>query len=217
MTANDEELKGAREDMVRLIEATARNLAPQIGRDAFSRRVIDAMRETPRHLFVPREHLHAAYLNRPVPIGHGQTISQPLIVALMSDLIEPRSGYQTAILSRLVAKVFTIEICRPLAERAARTFRELGLANIEARSGDGYLGWPEEAPFDAILVAAAPAEIPPELVRQLKPGGRLVLPVGGPQQQLIVVEKQSDQSTVLRDIIPVCFVPLTRQGSPPEI
>lgn len=222
MTAIDEEMTPAREAMVREIARLAAQLAPELGRAEISPAVLDAMRAVPRHRFVPPEHLSDAYRNRPVPIGYGQTISQPFIVALMTDLLDLKpqdkvldvgtgSGYQAAVLARLVDRVFTIEISAPLAERAAGTLAELGLANISARVGDGHQGWPEEAPFDAILVAAAPPEIPEPLIRQLKPGGRLVIPVGEAAQRLIVVEKQGDQSSILREIIPVCFVPLTKE------
>lgn len=194
---------------------------PEAG--SLSPRVREVLGAVPRHLFVPERERDQAYLNRPVPIGHGQTISQPFIVALMTELLQltpdarvleigTGCGYQTAILARLAQHVFTMEIVEPLSARAARTFAELGLANVTLRVGDGHRGWPEDAPFDAILVAAAPARVPDALVRQLRAGGRLVMPVGENAQKLIVVEKQSDQSTVLRDIIPVCFVPLTHDG-----
>ncbi len=227
MGAIDDEMRAYRETMVREVETIGANVARRHGRAGLSPRVLAALRDVPRHRFVAPEHLGDAYLNRPVPIGYGQTISQPFIVALMTDILDLKpddrvleigtgSGYQTAVLSRLVDTVFTIEISAPLAERARRTFSELGLSNIQSRVGDGYLGWPEAAPFDAILVAAAPPDIPEALIAQLAPGGRLAIPVGTEAQQLILVEKRSDQSTVLRDIIPVCFVPLTRQSSPPD-
>lgn len=226
MSKIKEEMKTARHKMVREITRCMASVAPKLPLGAISPRILDVLGELPRHLFVQPEHLSEAYLNRPVAIGYGQTISQPFIVALMTDLLdlEPGdtvleigtgSGYQTAVLSRLVEQVYTIEICEPLAQRAAATFERLGLPNIHARVGDGHSGWPEAAPFDAILVAAAPAEVPEPLIAQLKPGGRLVMPVGDVAQQLIVVEKQSDHTSVLREIIPVCFVPLTRQDTPP--
>lgn len=229
MTAIDEETRSQREAMVLDIERRMADMLRSIGvrwigPAVLSPRVLAALREVPRHLFVPPEHFSDAYRNRPVAIGYEQTISQPLIVALMTDLLNLEaqdrvleigtgSGYQTAILSRLAKSVFTIEVCTPLAERSGLLFEQLGLSNIATRVGDGYLGWPDEAPFDAIIVTAAPPEIPEPLIRQLKPGGRLVVPVGGASQQLIVVEKKSDQSTVLREVIPVCFVPLTRQDT----
>jgi protein-L-isoaspartate(D-aspartate) O-methyltransferase len=227
MTTNDEEMKARRVAMVREIEHQMAKLGPSIGRKRLSPRVLAAMNDTPRHLFVPESHQAEAHLNRPAAIGYGQTISQPFIVALMTDLLDltpddsvleigTGSGYQTAILSRLAARVCTIENCEPLAERSADLFGRLGLSNVVARVGDGYLGWPDEAPFDAIIVTAAPPSIPQPLVDQLKPGGRMVLPVGGASQQLIVVEKKRDQSTILREIIPVCFVPLTRPYTLPD-
>lgn len=224
MSAIDEEMAGRRAAMVHEIEQSARGVLA--GRK-ISAGVLAALGAVPRHRFVPPEHLSEAYRNRPVPIGYGQTISQPLIVALMTDLLDLKPedtvlevgtgcGYQTAVLARLAQAVFTIEISPPLAERAARAFADLGLTNVHARVGDGYLGWPEAGPFDAILVAAAPPEVPEPLVAQLRPGGRLVIPVGSGAQQLILVVKQSDQRTILREIIPVCFVPLTRQGGPAD-
>jgi protein-L-isoaspartate(D-aspartate) O-methyltransferase len=212
----------AREGMLREIEHSMATYTDSLGAGALSPRVREVMGDVPRHLFVGPEHLTEAYLNRPVAIGYGQTISQPFIVALMTELLDldpddkvleigTGSGYQTAVLARLARAVFTIELSAPLAARARLILNQLGYTNIEARIGDGHHGWPEAAPFDAILVAAAPPRVPDALVKQLKPGGRLVVPVGGGSQQLIVVEMQSDQSTILREIIPVCFVPLTRQ------
>ncbi|AHB49510.1 protein-L-isoaspartate O-methyltransferase [Hyphomicrobium nitrativorans NL23] len=221
MTAIDDDMAARRAAMVREIEQTAAGLVPRF---SLSPRVLAAMGDVPRHAFVLPEHLSDAYRNGPLPIGFGQTISQPFIVALMTDLaalkpgdrvldIGTGSGYQAAILAGLVSHVFTIELCAPLAARAAKTFKDLGLHNITMRVGDGHRGWPEEAPFDAIVVAAAPGEIPEALIAQLKPGGRLVIPVGGRTQKLIVVEKGSDQSSHRSEIIPVSFVPLMKDDS----
>jgi protein-L-isoaspartate(D-aspartate) O-methyltransferase len=164
----------------------------------------------------------AAYDDRPLPIDHGQTISQPFIVALMTELLEPEpgdrvlevgtgSGYQAAILARLVARVYTIEIIEPLAERAAERLARLGYHNVETRLGDGYHGWPEAAPFDAIVVTAAADHVPPPLVEQLRAGGRMVIPVGDrfSVQQLLLIEKTADDEVRTRQLLPVRFVPLT--------
>jgi protein-L-isoaspartate(D-aspartate) O-methyltransferase len=164
-----------------------------------------------------------AYENRPLPIGEGQTISQPYIVALMTDLLDPKptdrvlevgtgSGYQAAVLAELVGKVYTIEIVEPLAKRARQILEQLGYSNVETRIGDGYNGWPEAAPFDSIIVTAAPAEIPRALIDQLRPGGRMVIPVGGSRdvQDLLLVEKRADGTAVTKRTLTVRFVPLTR-------
>jgi len=185
-------------------------------------RVLEAMRQVPRHLFVPDDVRDGAYGDHPLPIGHGQTISQPYIVALMSELgrIEPGakvlevgtgSGYQAAVLDAIGAEVFSIEILESLAERAAATLKELGYDRVRVRHGDGYLGWPEEAPFDAILITAAPPTIPEPLERQLKPGGRLVAPVGRHDQTLVVLTR-TEQGLDRQDIIPVRFVPMTGEA-----
>lgn len=228
MTAIDDEMTAPRAAMVEEVRRALDEISEQAGGLAISPRVLAALGSVPRHRFVPPEHLADAYLNRPLAIGHGQTISQPLIVALMTALLDlaptdrvldvgTGSGYQAAILAQLAGSVYTIETIAPLAARAKATFAALGLDTIHVRIGDGRLGWPEAAPFDAILAAAAPEEIPDALVAQLKPGGRLVMPVGqAGAQQLIVVEKRSDQSTILREIIPVCFVPLTRPEAPSQ-
>jgi len=186
------------------------------------KRVLDAFKIVPRHEFVPGESRAWAYRNGPVPIGHGQTISQPYIVALMTDLLgsEPDdvilevgtgSGYQAAVLSHLVKQIYSIENIEALADAAAERLKRLNCTNVEVRAGDGYYGWPEHAPFDGIIVTAAAPHVPEPLVEQLKPGARLVIPVGGEffGQELIVLEKQADGSVLQRDVLAVAFVPLT--------
>lgn len=191
------------------------------GRDALDARVMQAMRKVPRDKFVPRDLQRFAFDNGPLPIGHQQTISQPFIVALMTDLLEPEenktvleigtgSGYQAAVLAQLFRKVYTVEFIRALSEQAAKRFRELHYDNIECRTGNGYLGWPEHAPYDGIIVTAAATHIPEALVQQLKPGGRLVLPVGLPfaHQELLLLEKDLQGDTQVTDILGVAFVPM---------
>jgi len=208
--------------MVRDIELQVRSAHRLIGKTSLDRRVIQAMQEVPRNAFVPPESRKEAYRDGPLPIGYGQTISQPFIVALMTDLLEPEpddvilevgtgSGYQAAILSRLVKKVYTIEIVQPLSELAQKSLRRLGYNNVESRMDDGYLGWPEHAPFDGIVVTAAAPYIPQPLVKQLRPGGKLVVPIGEPHfhQELMVVEKNEKGEINIRDILSVAFVPLT--------
>ncbi len=210
--------------MVAEIAAMARETGAETGRPRFGEAVMAAMGKVPRHRFVPFLQEILAYDNRPLPIGEGQTISQPYIVALMTDLLELKpadtvlevgtgSGYQAAVLAELAAKVYTIEIVEPLGKRAMRLLRELGYRNVEVRIGDGYNGWPEAAPFDSIIVTAAPGEIPKPLVDQLKPGGRMVIPVGGTHdaQQLLLVEKRPDGTATTRRTLPVRFVPFTRE------
>ena len=190
----------------------------------FDSRVNEAMARVPRHLFVPESQLPYAYENRPLPIGEGQTISQPYIVGLMTDLLKLKkedrvleigtgSGYQAAVLSELVRSVFTIEIVEPLALQARGRLQRLGYRNVEVRVGDGYKGWVEHAPFDAIMVTAGAPHVPQPLVNQLKPGGRMVIPVGpeGMIQELTLIEKKPDGSIESRRVIPVRFVPLTRE------
>jgi protein-L-isoaspartate(D-aspartate) O-methyltransferase len=183
------------------------------------RRVLDAMRETPRHLFIPERVRHLAYEDQPVPIGGGQTISQPYIVAYMTELLDPDpsaivleigtgSGYQAAILARLVKHVYTIEIVPELARWARQTLA--GYKNVSVRQGDGYKGWPEQAPFDRIILTAAPPEIPQALIDQLKPGGKLVAPEGRSafDQELVLIEKGKDGTVKRRPVLPVRFVPM---------
>lgn len=187
-------------------------------------RVMQALRAVPRHLFVPSELLPSAYFNQPLPIGHGQTISQPYIVALMTDLIQPKadsvvlevgtgSGYQAAILGQLVKQVYSIEIIDKLAEQARQHLHRLGYLNVEVLTGNGHFGWPEHAPYDAILVTAAAERIPPALVAQLKPGGKLVIPVGGylGGQSLMLVSKDEQGAVETQNVLPVMFVPLVAE------
>jgi protein-L-isoaspartate(D-aspartate) O-methyltransferase len=190
-------------------------------------RVLEAMRKVPRHEFVPPNLRASAYEDRPLPIGHNQTISQPYIVAVMTDLAEvdaesrvlevgTGSGYQAAVLAELVAEVYTIEIVEPLAKEAERTLDRLGYRNVHVRHGDGYQGWPAAAPFDAILVTAAAPTVPPALLEQLSVGGRLVIPVGDRAQRLEVHTRTSSGVSVDRSF-PVRFVPMTgevRDGPP---
>jgi protein-L-isoaspartate(D-aspartate) O-methyltransferase len=181
-----------------------------------------AMDAVPRHRFVPPRSVASAYANRPLAIGHGQTISQPYIVALMTELLEPEpgdvmlevgtgSGYQAAVLAELAARVYSIEIIAPLAESATARLRELGYRNVQVKSGDGYYGWPEHAPYDGIIVTAAASSIPPPLVAQLKPGGRMMIPVGAPfhTQDLILLQKDEQGKVTTTSVLPVAFVPLT--------
>ena len=217
-----ESYQKAHQRMLREIEADTLLTARETGRTALDSRVMAAMAKVPRHEFVaPELHRHA-YDNRPLPIGYGQTISQPYIVALMTDLlglagdakvleIGTGSGYQAAVLAEMGARVFTIEIIPELGSEVAKRFAELGYSEIASRVGDGYYGWEEEAPFDAVIVTAASPTIPPPLVAQLKPGGVLVIPVGGPfsVQQLTLVEKDGSGVVRTRHVLPVAFVPLT--------
>jgi len=189
------------------------------GRDVADPRVLAAMRKVPRHRFVPDRLRPEAYDDNPLPIGEGQTISQPYIVGIMSELMQLRggervlevgtgSGYQAAVLAELANEVYSIEILEPLARRATATLRGLGYGGVKVRAGDGYLGWPEAAPFDAIIVTAAPDHIPQPLVDQLKIGGRLVIPVGEYYQELLQCVK-TPKGLLRKSIIPVRFVPLT--------
>ena len=188
---------------------------------AMSPRVRAALGKVERHRFVPAGQEGFAYRNHPLPIGKGQTISQPYIVALSTELIAPAqdhvvleigtgSGYQAALLAEVVARVYSIEIIESLGKEAEARLKALGYGNVEVRIGDGYRGWPEKAPFDAIIVTAAAPQIPPALIEQLKPGGKMVVPVGASAggQELLLVEKRADRSVRTRNILPVRFVPL---------
>ena len=193
----------------------------ETGRAALSERTMAAMRKVPRHRFVSPGDERYAYADRPLPIGHGQTISQPFIVALMTDLMDLKPsdrvleigtgcGYQAAVLSELAREVFTIEIVEPLGREAAQRLQALGYRNVVAKIGDGYQGWAEHAPFDAIMVTAAAHDVPAPLTEQLKPGGRLVIPVGTPWggQTLLLIVKGQDGKLTRREVLAVRFVPL---------
>ena len=208
--------------MISEIERNAALTAFDTGRHEFSKPVMQALAAVPRHEFVPDAADAYAYEDRPLSIGYGQTISQPYIVALMTDLLEPRpghvvlelgtgSGYQAAVLSGLVAQVYTVEIVEPLAIAATSRLAKLGYTNVHVRHADGYHGWPEHGPYDSIVVTAAAGSIPPPLIAQLKPGGRMVIPVGAPflTQTLMLVTKDASGRVATEQILPVRFVPLT--------
>jgi len=211
-----------RENMIRAIEADVDATSIYIKKEALDPRVMEAMNTVPRHALVPINQRSDAYLNRPLPIGYGQTISQPYIVAIMTDLLNPQpehkilevgtgSGYQAAILSRLVRQVYTIEVIEALGKRAKVDLAELGYDNIQTQIGDGYYGWRQHAPFDGIVVTAAASHVPPPLIQQLKPGGRIIIPVGSRflTQQLLLITKDEGGNLTTRQILPVRFVPLT--------
>jgi protein-L-isoaspartate(D-aspartate) O-methyltransferase len=211
-----------RAQMIRTIEAQVRDVNSAVGRDHIDLRVLEAMGAIPRHEFVPEDLRRVSYSDRPLPIGYGQTISQPLVVALMTDLLHvdatsvvlevgTGSGYQTAMVAELVRQVYTIEIIADLAYSAADRLHRLGYTNVTARVGDGYFGWPGAAPFDGIIVTAAAAYIPPPLLQQLKPDGRMVIPIGPPLglQHLTIVWRSADGRVRTRQLFPVKFVPLT--------
>ena len=220
--AASKEFTEERQHMVAEIEAMIAETAGETGVVRLDARVQAAMASVPRHEFAPREYRSFAYRNGPLPIGNDQTISQPYVVALMTELLQLKptdkvlevgtgSGYQAAILSALASEVYTIEIVPALGEAARATLQRLGYANVSTRIGDGYQGWPERSPFDAIIVTAAPDHVPPALVAQLKPGGRLVIPVGSLWQELMVRTKNLDGSTTTRTAGAVRFVPLVRE------
>ena len=216
------EFDAARHKMVEAVLADANATTSYSGIAALSPSVVAAMEKVERHRFVPDWLTAFAYFNRPLPIGHGQTISQPFIVALMTDLMQVEEGdrvleigtgsvYQAAVLAEVAGSVYSIEIIEPLGKLAGERLRSLGYHNVQTRVCDGYYGWPEAAPFDAIMVTAAASHVPPPLIKQLKPGGRMVIPLGTQfmTQYLMLVEKQQDGSLTTRQILPVRFVPLT--------
>ena len=215
-----------RAQLVEDVQATYAQTADLTGLRAMSPQVRAALGKVERHRFVPESQRALAYRNHPLPIGAGQTISQPYIVALSTDLVAPQpgqrvlevgtgSGYQAAVLAEIVGQVYTIEIIAALGSAAAERLRALGYRNVDVRIGDGYAGWPEMAPFDGIVVTAAPPQVPQALVEQLKPGGRMVIPVGasGAAQELLVITKRADGTTETRSVLPVRFVPLVPGAS----
>lgn len=217
-----EQYRAQRAQLMHEIAGDVRDTSAYLDTDTLDPRVMQAMARVPRHAFVPEAERPFAYENRPLPIGHGQTISQPYIVAIMTDLLRlgpddrvleigTGSGYQAAILAELVKRVYSIEIIPALAERARTVLDELGYKQVSTRVGDGYYGWEEQAPFDAIMVTAAADHVPPPLLKQLKPGGRMLIPVGSRfmTQQLVLVDKAVDGTITTRVLLPVRFVPLT--------
>jgi protein-L-isoaspartate(D-aspartate) O-methyltransferase len=217
-------MKKAMRRMIADIEREVEYTSRLIGKRALDPRVMKAMEDVPRESFVPAGMLHFAFENGPLPIGYGQTISQPYIVALMSDLLQTQadhvvleigtgSGYQTAILSRLVRQVYSIEVVSELGEASAGRLKELGYTNVECRIGNGYAGWPEHAPYNGIIVTAAATRIPQQLIDQLVTGGRLVIPVGDPYgaQELVVVTRGEGDHIDVREILGVAFVPMQEE------
>ena len=211
-----------RQAMVDEIQREARWLSDELGKKELDAATLAAMNKVPRQEFVSQDLRYVAYANRPLPIGYGQTISQPFIVAVMTDLLRLKpgdsvleigtgSGYQAAILAELTQRVYSIEIIPELAKDAGERLKRLGYTQVETKIGDGYYGWKEHAPFDAIIVTAAPTQIPPPLVEQLKPGGRMIIPVGSRLliQYLVLVEKDQRGKISTRELLPVQFVPLT--------
>ncbi len=214
-----------RQVMLREIASSATAVSDEIGKATLDDRVMSAIRRLPRHEFVPHELKSYAYLNTPLPIGHGKTISQPFIVALMTDLLELRPtdvvleigtglGYQAAVLAELAADVYSVEIIAELADQATERFRRMESKNIKCRTGNGYYGWPEHAPFDKIIVTAAPDLVPPPLLQQLKPGGRMVLPAGLEEaQKLMLVEKSAEGRIRIAEGLPVRFASLETESA----
>lgn len=213
-----------REKLIEEIRDNVRLSQDELNKSKLDEQVFEAISKVPRHEFVPEQYRHQAYKNRPLPIGYGQTISQPSVVAIMTDLLELEptdkvleigtgSGYQAAVLAELAKTVYSVEIVPELAERAAKDLQRTGYQNVITREGDGYHGWPEYAPFDAIIVTAAAGHIPPPLLKQLKPGGRMVIPVGSRfmLQHLVLVTKDEAGNITTEQLLPVNFVPLTGQ------
>lgn len=211
-----------RQELVSKIKDEVAMTSDFLGQGSVDERVLDSIRKVPRHEFVSEDQRPYAYENRPLPIGYGQTISQPYIVAVMTELLKPKktdrvleigtgSGYQAAILAELVDSVYTIEIVEELGATAAQNLKRTGHNTVNTRIGDGYYGWETAAPFDSIIVTAVASHIPPPLIKQLKPGGRMIIPVGGQfmMQYLTLVLKDSDNKVTTRQILPVRFVPLT--------
>jgi len=212
------------DDLISIIKDDVAMTQDFLGQESLDERVFDAIRKVPRHEFVPDDLRPYAYENMPLPIGYGQTISQPYIVAIMTDLLKPKktgrvleigtgSGYQAAILAELFDSVYTIEIVEELGAKASENLKRTGYDAVHTRIGDGYYGWETVAPFDGIMVTAVASHIPPPLIKQLKPGGRMIIPVGGQftMQYLVLVTKDSADKVTTRQILPVRFVPLTGQ------
>ena len=220
-----EDLETLREHMLAVIAAGAFALRDTIGKSAFDERVMTAIRKVPRHEFVPIEVQPYAYANIPLPIGFEKTISQPFIVALMTDLLDIQAddsvleigtglGYQAAVLARLARKVYSVEIIEELGQQAKQRLRRQGYSNVELKIADGYHGWPEHASFDKVIVTAAPDLIPPPLIHQLKAGGKMVIPAGLPNtQQLILAEKLANGRMTMKEILPVRFSQLEETES----
>jgi len=217
----DDSYQQKRDQLMTLIEKDIVDNSDFLDNNRLSEQVVIAMRAVPRHEFVPQKHRHQAYKNRPLPIGYGQTISQPTIVAMMTDLLQLKatdsvlevgtgSGYQAAVLAEITRNVYSFEVVTELAERAAKDLKRTGYDYVKTRTGDGYYGWKEAAPFDAIIVTAAASHIPPPLIKQLKVGGRMIIPVGNQfmLQHLVLVTKDAADNVKIRQILPVKFVPL---------